>query len=202
MKFFLFAALVSGLGFSAQSQVVNKGDKLFGGSFSIYFYNLNNQGPSSYYSSSNIGITPSFAWAIKKDLTLGIKGGISYSGNRIRQSAGIQKNTFFNIVPAVFLKKYKALKNQFGVYFNNEINGIYSSEKGGISPDFSKTYNWGVGYSFSPGVFYKFSESFLGEANIGAAYVSYYNRPGNFGIGASFLQSFNVGVNYIIGKKG
>jgi hypothetical protein len=200
MKIFLFAALVSGLCFSAQSQVVNKRDKLFGGSFSFYI-NGSNQSPNNFVN-SNIGVAPSFAWAIKNDLTLGIKGGVGYLRNGIGQSPGIQKTTNFYIVPAVFLKKYKTLQKQFGVYFNNEISGNYSSVKQGIAPDFYKTHTWQVGYSFSPGVFYKFSESFLGEANIGAAYASYYNGSESFSIGASFLQSFNVGVNYIIRKKG
>src|SRR5690349_4042251 len=65
---------------SAYSQVIQRGDKLFGGSFSATFFNINGNGPN-YNSSGNAGIFPSFAWAIKNDLVLGVKGGISYSSS-------------------------------------------------------------------------------------------------------------------------
>ena len=62
---------------------------------------------------------------------------------------------------------------------------------------------WGGGYNFIPGVFYKFSGNFLGEANIGGVFASYFSNTNtkNYGIGVSFLQYFNLGIAYRIPKK-
>jgi hypothetical protein len=61
-----------------------------------------------------------------------------------------------------------------------------------------------MGYAFQPGVFYKFSENFFGEGNIGGVAATYYWEGSNlkgFSISASFFQSFNLGVNYRIERK-
>jgi hypothetical protein len=42
----------------------------------------------------------------------------------------------------------------------------------------------------------------MGEGNIGGVYAFYYGGQGNnFGISASFLQYFNLGINYVIANK-
>lgn len=58
-------------------------------------------------------------------------------------------------------------------------------------------------YRFVPGVFYKFSKNFIGEGSIGGVFASYYGGQGthSFGTGVTFLQSFNLGINYVIEKK-
>jgi hypothetical protein len=206
MKKNLSIFLISVLCFSSASysQVVQKGDKLFGGSFSASFFNINGNGPS-YNQAGNAGIFPSFAWAIKNDLVLGVKGGISYSRSKtktIPADESYSNNLSFG--PGVFLRKYKPLKDKFGVYFNNELKGYYlvATQK---YPGADKLRNtaWGGDFTFAPGVFYKFSDSFLGEANIGGVYASYSgnNTSDYFGVGVSFLQSFNIGFSYMIGKK-
>lgn len=189
---------------ASRSQVVQKGDKLFGGSFSATFFNINGSGPN-YNWTSNAGIFPSFAWTIKNDLTLGVKGGISYSRGIIKYDPDNKyTSSGLSISPGIFLKKYKTLKEMFGIYFSNELNGYYARSKQ-ETPNNPTTKNsaWGGDYRFNPGVFYKFSDSFIGEANIGGVYASYYGNNGthNTGVGVSFLQSFNIGFNYIIGKK-
>ena len=103
----------------------------------------------------------------------------------------------------MFLKKYKLLQNKFGIYFDHGINGMVTSAKLETTITSKHTY-WGTNYTFSPGVFYKFSDNFLGEANIGGLYASYSyenNVQNSFGVGASFLQYFNLGINYRIMKK-
>ena len=57
-------------------------------------------------------------------------------------------------------------------------------------------------YSFSPGVYYMFTENFMGLGSLGGVYASWY-RSGNFdsfGLAASFLQSFNLGIAYRFAK--
>lgn len=193
------------LSFAAQSQGIRKGDKLFGGSFSLSFFNINGSG-YSYSNAGNAGLLPSFGWAVKENLVLGVKGSISYS--RSSAASGVQdksKSSSLSAGPGVFLKKYKLLKNQFGVYFNNELNLFYTllRQENSLFGDPVTNDAWGGSYNFNPGVFYKFSDRFLGEANIGGLFLTYYknNASDNFGVGASFLQYFNLGVNYVIGKK-
>jgi hypothetical protein len=135
---------------------------------------------------------------------IGLKGSIGYSRSRNNGAGNYVSLSALNIGPAVFLKKYKKLKNRFGLYFNNELNVNYSMiKRNSPGPDYLKTHGWVFNYNFNPGVFYKFSDNFLGEATIGGLYASYYKAQydKSFSIGASFLQTFNLGVNYIIRKR-
>jgi len=190
---------------SSHAQVVNKGDKLFGGSFSFSVFNTNDNGPA-YYNTGNVGLLPSFGWAIKKNLVLGIRGSIGYSRSKASYNFSDHRIiTSLNFGPGVYLRKYRELKNKFGVYFNHEASVQYNRTKekiGSVAVGNFKT--WGGSYTFSPGVFYKFSDHFFGEANIGGLYASYYsgNNSNNYGAGVSFLQYFNLGINYRFrGKK-
>jgi len=187
------------------SQDFEKEDKLFGGSFSFSVFNVNSSGPG-YYNTGNVGLLPSYSWVVKKNIALGIKGNISYSRVVTTQSA-TDKNisTSFIIGPTVFLKKYKALKEKFGIYFEHAVGVRYSFDKlkNPSLPDHIKSHTYAANYQFNPGVFYRFSNRFIGEGNIGGVYASYYRNGNNdtFGIAASFLQSFNLGINYVIGKN-
>jgi hypothetical protein len=190
--------------FNLFSQDFNKGDKLIGGSLSFSVFNANRSGPG-YYNVGNVGIMPSYSWFIKNNLAMGIRGSFYYSRAGQEFSNG-EKRTVrnFNSGISVFLKKYKPLKEKFGVHFENQLGGHYvaTKDKGFQMPE-TKNEAYGASYQFSPGVFYRFSKNFMGEGNIGGVYASYYGGQGsrNFGIGASFLQTFNLGVNYLLERK-
>jgi hypothetical protein len=201
----VFTFLASYLVLIAQSQVLQKGDKLFGGSFSFSYANYNN--PDGINGSfGNTSITPSYGWAVKENLVFGLQGYVSYS--HTSSAANNPSNKFissqFGFGPGMFFRKYKSLKDKFGIYFNHSVNFNYSvsRHKNINSTDFTKSTIYGGSYNFSPGVFYKFSDSFFGEANIGGLFSSYYNNgANNFNLGASFLQYFNIGINYRIPRK-
>jgi hypothetical protein len=190
--------------FKVQSQVVSKKDKLFGGSFSFAATSFNIQG-SNNGAVGNTQINPSFSWAIKDNVVLGLKGSISYSHSVSKNNLAEKSvSNSFGLGPGIFIKKYKPVKNKFGIYFDHSANMNYSVVKSKSPPayDVAKSHTWGVSYNFSPGIFYKFSDSFFGEANIGGIYGSYYNNgANNFVIAASFLQYFNIGINYRIPRK-
>ena len=184
---------------TAHSQNFNKGDKLFGGSVSFNTYTNNNNSFSS--NGSNIGLSPSFSWLIKDNLAFGIRGGINYEQNKSEnQAPSDNKSTTYNGAAGVFLRKYKTVKDKFGMYFDNNLSFYVSNTKNesGTPVVVSKNESKGVNYRFSPGVFYMFSSHFIGEANIGGVYAGY--RKGgstkSFNAGLSFLQYFNVGINY------
>jgi hypothetical protein len=185
------------------AQVVKKGDKLFGGGLSIALSNIDNVGNDFTY--SNVGLSPSFAWGINDNMVIGIKGQLSYGRNKSYSGTGTRTVNSFTFGPGIFIKKYKELKNRFGITFSHELLGHYSlsREKYSDSPFRYRTTVWGAGYNFNPGVFYKFSEDFFGEANIGGVFTSYTGGNGTrtFAIGASFLQYFNLGINYRIPRK-
>ena len=185
------------------SQDFNKYDKLFGGSFSFSVFNINNTGPG-YYSTGNVGILPSYSWFIKNNLALGIRGNVSYQTSNHQMATGERTTRSFITGIGVFLKKYKPLKEKFGVSFENELEGNYQvSREKFPSTIYSKTESYGLAYNFTPGVFYRFSHRFMGEGSIGGVYASFYGGEGanSYGIGASFLQYFNLGINYLIEKK-
>ena len=185
------------------SQDFYKGDKLIGGSLSFSVFNANNNGPG-YYNTGNAGILPSYSWFIKNNLALGLRGSIWYNKVVQKFDNGDKRiNRSLTTGVAVFFKKYKFLKEKFGIYFDNEVGGNYASSRESNPPVSTKNSSVGVSYQFSPGVFYKFSKRFTGEGNIGSAYTSYYGGQGvhNFGAGISFLQYFNLGINYAIEKK-
>lgn len=204
MKYLL---LLTGLLFFsvATYSQVHKGDRLFGGSFSLSFFNINGSGPG-YNNNGNVGLMPSFGWGIGENMVLGIKGIISYTRSGSVQSIPDENtSSTLGVGPGIFLKKYKTLKDRFGVYFSHELNAYYAVQwqKSDLFTDSPASEAWGGNYAFNPGVFYKFSDRFLGEANVGGLSVNYYRNETThiFGIGASFLQYFNLGINYIIGKK-
>jgi len=204
MKKILLFVLVSSC-FNCFSQDFEKGDKLWGGNFSFSVFNANQSNPN-YYNVGNVGVYPSFSWFIKTNLAMGIRGGFGYSKSTTNYGNGVKRITSsLSTGVSVFLKKYKPLKDKFGIYFDNSLGINYASnkDKNISSPDFVKSNNYGATYQFSPGVFYRFSKRFMGEGNIGGAFISYHGGQGthSFGISATFLQNFNLGINYLLDKK-
>jgi len=199
--FFTFFLIIF---FLSNAQVINRSDQLFGGSFSLSVFNINNSGPG-YYNAGNVGVSPSYARAIKNNLTLGIRGSFGYNHSETSNLSGKTIRNYFNLGPGIFLRKYKLLKNRFGLYFNNELTANYNFEKERTTgfTGTLKSHSWGLSYAFQPGVFYKFSENFFGEGNIGGVMGTYYSNGDtrNFGLGASFFQYFNLGINYRIERK-
>lgn len=203
-KYLLFIGCI--YSFACFSQNLNKGDKLFGGSFTFSASNYTTDAFNSG-GGSNTGIAPTFSWLIKNNLAMGIRGGIGYSTNWAENQAGQKdKNAIISSGVSVFLRKYKSIKEKFGYYLDNDlgINFYSDRQESGSSGTILKNNTKGIGYRFSPGVYYKFSDNFLGEANIGGAYASYRKNKGgskSFGAGVSFLQYFNLGINYRINSK-
>ncbi len=136
---------------------------------------------------------------------MGIRGNIGYMRAKQVLATEVRTNTSLVTGISVFLKKYKPIKDKFGMYFENEISGSYNvtKDKSTSSPSYTKSSMYGVSYHFNPGVYYRFSNRFMGEGNIGGVYASYYSgqSSNNFGIGATFLQYFNLGINYLIERK-
>jgi hypothetical protein len=199
MKQTLPAILFVCICFTVQSQAIKKRDKLFGGSIYANYGSVSHQSTNN-----NVGLVPSFAWAIGTNRVLGIKGSISYSRSRNMGSQPAAKSTALGVGPGIFLKQYKSLKERFGIFFLNELSGSYLIQRqNNPGTDSYKTHTWGLTYNFAPGVFYKFSDHFLGEAAIGGLYAGYSRGPAyrSFNAGASFLQSFNLGINYIINHR-
>ena len=205
MKKLILTALIF-YTFSSNAQDLNKGDRLFGGSLSFSTFNYNTN-ISNSNGGSNVGVSPSFSWLIKNNVALGVRGGIGYSQDWAKNLAG-QKNSNINSYSSlgVFLKKYKLLKEKFGYYLDHDFSVNYnnSRQESGSPAVVLKNNSKGAIYRFSPGVFYMFSNNFLGEANIGGAFASYNRNSGgakNFNAGLSFLQFFNLGINYRISSK-
>jgi hypothetical protein len=188
---------------ASSSQVFSKKDKLFGASAGISFYNSSNVPSSNDSRGTNIGLIPSFAWAIKNNLAMGIKAGVFYT--RRVYGAGTQKNsqTNWQVGPSVFIRKYKLLEKNFGVSFTHELDGYYYKEERRDVSYHSKSSNWQTGYGFVPAAFYKFSDRFIGEANFGGVYINHgQNGPNkSWSAGANFLTYLNIGVQYIIPSK-
>lgn len=206
MKRTVLFAFMATLSYCASAQVAKKGDKLLGGDFSISIYNVNPNGPQ-YNSSNNAGISPSLGFALKDNLVFGPRGDINYSHHVTKYNDDTKAvESMLGMGLGVFLKKYREVQNRFGIYFDNELAGSFYRSKTGRTgyPDNDPITGWGAQYSFSPGVFYQFSDRFLGEANIGGVYASFYKpyEDGTaFGLGASFFQYFNLGINYKFSKK-
>jgi len=201
---FLWLATII-LGSTSSAQVLSKKDRLFGASAAISFGSDNNVPANTFpdQHSNNVAFIPSFAWVIKDNLAAGIKGNLSYV--RIVGKNPAQKTVYTTLEagPEFFIKKYRALKDRFGVFFNHGLDVHYTRQTGKFNQDFSKTTIWGGGYNFTPGAFYKFSERFLGEATIGGLSLDYSDNAGmkSFNAGASFLNYFNIGIQYIIPGK-
>jgi hypothetical protein len=202
-----FVSSILYLSQTSSAQIFSKRDKLFGATVGLSFSSDNNVPATPYPNqhSNNIAFMPSFAWAIKDNLALGIKGNFSY--NRTVVKSPTQKYIYSSLHtgPELFLRKYKALKDRFGIFFNHGIEFIYATNTGRLNRDKTTVTTWGGGYNFAPGAFYKFGERFLGEANFGGASLQYSkNNDGSksFDAGINFLSYFNVGIQYIIpGKK-
>lgn len=180
---------------------ISKSDKLFGGSFNASFSRYENT-PSTN-SSSNLGFSPTFAWAIKKNLVMGIKGTLGFNRNKHESGAIDSETTGTYIQPGIFFTKYKTLKNQFGVVFTHDIYMAYSQNQTKTGNIKSSNDSRSAGYGFSPGVFYKFSENFFGTANFGGVNAGWSKSDVSKGFSAniSFLQAFQLGIQYRVGKR-
>src|SRR4030095_14937677 len=77
---FLFAFMVD-------AQVINKGDRLLGGSLSFLTINSTYTNPVDNRT-SNVALYPSFGWAIKNDLILGLRGTASYQHSGTKDTSG------------------------------------------------------------------------------------------------------------------
>jgi hypothetical protein len=198
----LFTFFACVLSFSANAQIVKKSDKLLGGSLYTSASNNNPNGPAVSVS-SNAGVLPSFAVAVKDNLTFGTRLQLNYYNVHDKNGANESKSSSFSTGLQVFLRKYKPLKDRFGISFDNSVSGSASFSKSENNTFVNRTKSYSAGYAFTPGVFYKFSEKFLGEASIGGAYAYYnpFNSGSSFSVGLNFLTYFNLGFNYIIGKN-
>jgi hypothetical protein len=198
-----FSAIIL-LFLSASSQVFSKKDKLFGASAAVSLYNIDEMASvTGTRRSSNVSLVPSIAWAIKDNVAMGIKAGLNYT--RVINGSGTTKTvqTGLHIGPQMFIRKYRTLVKNFGVSFNHEVGAYYASTSTKSDQVRLKSYGWGGGYIFTPSVFYKFSDRFLGEANIGGIGFSYNKNQGSrqWGVGGTFLTYFNIGIQYIIPSK-
>jgi hypothetical protein len=186
-------------GFLTQAQFA-KGDKLFGGSFAGYFQFYDQ---TVRQSSSNVGFIPSFGWFIKDNLAMGVRGGLSVSASRNAASIPTYKTNAIGFTPGVFLAKYKTLKEKFGLRMMHELYASYFRQRTANGTTTTKTISSGVTYNFTPGVFYRFSKNFMGEASIGGLFAAY-SKSGDsksYSMGANFLQGFNLGINYVMAKR-
>lgn len=200
MKHYCTLLFIAALSFSANAQI-NKSDKLFGGSFNGNFFN-NSRGPNPVQT-GNIGFAPSFGWAIKKNLVMGLKGSIGYSRSENINGSVKTISSGISILPGIFFTRYKQLKKQFGVTFTNEVFAGYGQSKLKTATGEITSDSRSAGYSFSPGVYYRFSDHFFGQASFGGAYATWQGaeNTNTFNAGVSFLQAFQVGINYRIGKR-
>ena len=184
------------------AQVIGPGEKMFGGSLGV---NSATHTQNNYENrSSNAAFYPSLSFGVKNNLALGFRGNLHYGRSKITQGVGQQVQTGFSTGLGIYLKKYLPLENRFGIYFDHLVHAAFHEQSIVSDPHTSYSRNWSFGFQFSPGVFYQFSERFLGEANMGGVYANTYDIPGDgysFSIGASFLQSFNLGINYRFGKR-
>lgn len=205
LLFFVCAFLL--LTLTSSSQVFFKKDKLFGATAGLNFSSDNtdpsNSLPRQY--SRNIAFYPSFSWAVKNNLAMGIRGNFSYYKLVAKGLMQNYLNNSLQVGSELFLRKYKILKDRFGLFFNHGINVDYTKSTVIANQDKINGRVWQGGYNFTPGAFYKFGERFLGEASFGGASIQYTkNSDGtkSFDAGINFLSYFNVGIQYIIhGKK-
>jgi hypothetical protein len=199
-KIFTIVAVILLTGTAIHAQF-NKGDKLFGGSFAANARSQNDQ--STQTTGSNIGFSPSVAWVVKKDISMGIRGGINFNSSKQERTQPTAESRSISINPGVFVTRYKKLKDKFGVTFTHDLS-VGFNEQTNISGSIkTKINSRSVRYAFNPGVFYRFSETITGQADIGGLNASWFTASGidNFSANASFLQSFAVGINYRIAKK-
>ena len=73
--------------FILNAQVINEGDHLLGGSLSFLMVNSPYTEPVNNRT-SNVGLYPSFGWAIKNDLVVGLRGMASYGHSEDKRSSG------------------------------------------------------------------------------------------------------------------
>jgi hypothetical protein len=215
MPLYFTAILLFPAGLLTNAQI-NKGDKLLGGSFSGQF----NQNNTSFNdgTGSNIGVNPSFGVAVKNNFVVGVRGSIGYyySKNTPENSTGpTTKDNNFSALFGLYAKKYATLKSNVGYFLDHAIAPGYFSyiSKSVFNNATTKTKTTGfqVNYQVTPGIYYQIKPNLLLEASIGGAGVYYSkgkrtstntisNKIENTGVSITFLQSFNVGVNFILNK--
>jgi hypothetical protein len=201
----LFFCATGLLFLSSSAQVFSKKDRLFGATAGLVYYDINDIATATNdRRGSNIGLVPSFAWAVKDNLAMGIKARLGY-GRSVYRTPALEKivQTGLQVGPEFFIRKYKTLVKSFGVSFSHELSGYYLRQVNREGSDIRRNHSWGTGYGFIPGAFYKFSDRLLGEANFGGASVNY-SKSGTskqWSAAVDFLTYFNIGVQFIIPSK-
>lgn len=204
-KTLLSAGLLWALGAQAQ---IEKKDVLLGGSFG---FNSNSSSPNNS-SSSNTNLNPTLEWAFKKNNTVGVMLGFSYSRQKNDVDSGEQITTVQTYSPSIQFTQYFPLKNRFGWHLRESAGYTYNKNKstgGGVVSAYS---NQGFSLNVLPGIHYVAGEkqNWLLHANVGGIGMNYMQQKHNngsvsfktdqLGFRLTAFQSFQFGFAYIFRK--
>src|SRR5215211_2962418 len=140
MKKHIYPIMLLLLSAAASAQVVQKGDKLVGGSLA---WSTDGFDPTASETGTNatIGIFPSFSFAVKDNLAIGVK--INFSKESFRSGVDTSRRLIYGGV--LFLKKYKVISDRFGLYFNHGISAMEDEDKHEYAGVTYKNYARGYG---------------------------------------------------------
>jgi hypothetical protein len=176
--------------------------------------------PETSTHSTSAVIAPSYGWAIKDGMVLGVN--ISYGHGTSEQTDNFTA-TSNSFGAGLFLRNYKYLGSRFSLFGATGFNFSYShsnTEYNSGNPPNTTMDGYSVGVGFQPGVAYQISPSWQIEAVFpNVLYASYnhskqtysqgpgiadvHNTSDNFSVGSNLTNSFTLGIGllYVIGKK-
>jgi len=224
MKKYFYLPVLAMLIFSPGRAQIKKGEALLGGA--IIFNNSNTEFLTPDYAKSSVTIVaPSFGWAIRDNLELGVRLPYSYTKQdqsyvQSPQSTYRYKDDLSIYGIIVYARRYKDLGHGFAVYGEGDLNGNIGRRKtiqGQVSDLYVDQKYWVASISLTAGVTYRMARRWMFETGFVSLAQARYGHITNkgqqvslndypskinfFSMGTSLsqaLSNFSFGCRYIL----
>ncbi|HEY8968502.1 MAG TPA: hypothetical protein VIM64_05405 [Puia sp.] len=223
MKKYFYLPVLAMLIFSTGRAQIKKGQALLGGA--IIFNNSKSEFLTPNYAKSSVTIVaPSFGWAIRDNLELGVRLPYSYTKQDqlyAGQSPPYRYKDELSIYGVnVYARRYKDLGHGFAIYGEGSLNGSIGRRKtiqGQVYDLWVDQKYWVASISLAAGVTYRmarrwmFETGFVGLAQARYGHITdkgqqvsvnnYPDKTNYFSMGTSLsqaLRNFSFGCRYIL----
>lgn len=168
MKKILLLSLVIFFVFVSNAQLIQKNQKLIGGSLGFDIGSTTDTSATSPETQTNnfsIFLSPSYGKAIKNNFVLGYSLTLGFNSSRSKDYLDFHRSNGFQTGASVFMEKFHSLGKNFFLSTQLNLGGSYSSSKSKVSQGSyqftSTTTGYSAGLGFTPGLIYAFNKKLL-----------------------------------------
>jgi hypothetical protein len=186
-KLLLLACLMSAGIFSYSQVIVPKGKKILGGSFSGSTFNLHPDSvagsPTADQNGSHVSFSPSFGYAIKENVVIGVSFQTDYGRWQTDYSGSGSRyvSSSFSMGPGFFYERFWKLGKGFHISGTALLNASFGKQKSTEYQPSGQTYKASgtlrsVNFSVTPNIGYSFNDKWMVQASLGEILQMGYSR--------------------------